>query len=146
MDKHNHQPFYVSETDAPAKQAILKVALELFADRGVDGVTIRDIAERSGFTNPAMFRHFKTKDDLAFMLFEASYRKLAAIFELKHKEVGLSETISACLEFIEESPEAVHLVLENIRRYYRRLPADLRSRSVLGSFRRVIAAEQARGR
>lgn len=140
-------PFYVSKTDAPAKQAIMEVALRLFSDRGVDGVTIRDIAERSNFTNPAMFRHFKSKDELAFALFEACYRKLSALLnERRLKDAPLNETINVCLEFIEESPESVHFVLDNLRRYYRELPAELRTRSIVGSFRRLIAAEQRRGR
>ena len=55
-------PFFVSEDDPPAKRAIITAALELFATKGVDGVSIRDIAAASGFSNPAMFRHFESKE------------------------------------------------------------------------------------
>ena len=58
MSSKSH-PFFVAEGDPPAKRAILETALDLFAERGVDSVTVRDIAARTGFTNPALFRHFK---------------------------------------------------------------------------------------
>ncbi|MGQ7451850.1 helix-turn-helix domain-containing protein, partial [Streptococcus suis] len=73
-------PFYLSEADPPAKRAIMVAALKLFASRGIDGVTIRDIAKETGYSNPALFRHFKTKDELALLLFEACYRRTASTF------------------------------------------------------------------
>ncbi len=65
--------------DPPAKRSILTAALALFASRGIDGVSIRDIAADSGFSNPAMFKYYKSKEDLARTLFEACYRPTTAI-------------------------------------------------------------------
>jgi AcrR family transcriptional regulator len=137
-------PFFLSESDPPAKRSILIKGLELFASRGVDGVTIRDIAAETGFTNPAMFRHFKSKEDLAQALFEMCYRRLACA--LLQPGLTLADAIRRGLELIEASPESVHFVLENIRRYWRGLPEDLRSNSLLGATRRLIEAEQKAGR
>jgi TetR/AcrR family transcriptional regulator, repressor of fatR-cypB operon len=142
--KRNRLPFLLSETDPPAKRAILVTALELFATRGVDGVTIRDVAAVTGFSNPAMFRHFKSKEDLARILFESCYRRLA--YAICEPEAGLASALVRGLELIEDSPESVHFVLENLRRYWRDLPADLRANSLPGSIRRVIEAEQKAGR
>ncbi len=137
-------PFLLSESDPPAKRAILVTALELFATRGIDGVTIRDIAAETGFSNPAMFRHFKSKEHLARRLFESCYRRLSYAF--CNPEIGLAGALGRGLELIEVSPESVHFVLENLRRYWRELPADLRANSILGSMRRLIEAEQKAGR
>ena len=48
-------PFYIPEDDPPAKRQILRAAMKLFSERGLDGTSIRDIARESGFTNPALF-------------------------------------------------------------------------------------------
>src|SRR6516225_1030907 len=118
-------PFFLSENDPPAKQAILSAALELFATRGVDGVTIRDIAAETGFTNPAMFRHFKNKEEMAQSLFEVCYRRLAHGFQ--QPGVTLEAVLERALALIEESSESVHFVVENLRRYWRALPTDVRA-------------------
>jgi AcrR family transcriptional regulator len=142
--KPSPPPFFLSETDPPAKRSILAAALDLFATRGVDGVTIRDIAAETGFSNPAMFRHFKSKEDLARSLFESCYRRLALAFNAP--EPGLKAALQRALAIIEDSPQSVHFVLENLRRYWRGLPEDLRANSLLGSMRRLIEAEQSAGR
>ncbi len=137
-------PFFLSEGDPPAKRSILLAALELFATRGVDGVTIRDIAAETGFSNPAMFRHFKSKEDLAQSLFEMCYRRLAVAFI--ERDATLCTVLRRSLNLIGDSPESVHYVLENLRRYWPTLPWDVRANSLLGSMRRLIESEQAAGR
>jgi TetR/AcrR family transcriptional regulator, repressor of fatR-cypB operon len=140
------QPFFVAEGDPPAKRAILEAALDLFAEHGVDGVTVRDIASRTGFTNPALFRHFKGKDELAFALFEACYRRLAATMShAERKGTGLKGVFATALRVIEEHPAAVHYVFENLRRYFRALPPEVRAASILGTFRRLVGSEAATG-
>ena len=73
-------PFFVSPDDPPSKREIMKAALALFTEHGLDGVTIRDIAARSGYTNPAIFKFFAGKDDLAEHLFVECYRELSRRF------------------------------------------------------------------
>jgi AcrR family transcriptional regulator len=43
---------------------ILDAALGLFADRGYNAVSLRDIAAASGITHPGLLRHFQTKPDI----------------------------------------------------------------------------------
>jgi AcrR family transcriptional regulator len=139
------QSFLVSDGDPPAKRAILTAALAMFATRGIDSVSIRDIAESAGFTNPAMFRHFRSKEDLARSLFETCYRRLTSV-EAFGGDIPLAARMKIWLIEIETSPEAVHFVLENLRRYWHGLPKTLRSASLLSTMRRLIEAEQRAGR
>src|SRR3954447_26743282 len=69
-------PFYVREDDAPAKRQILRAAMQLFAERGLDGTSIRDIARESGYTNPALYKHFASKEEMAVHLFETCHQRL----------------------------------------------------------------------
>src|ERR1700746_2254435 len=70
------RPFYVSNDDAPGKHRILVAALALFVRDGLCETSVRDIAKASGFTNPALFKHFRNKEHLARYLFERCYLQL----------------------------------------------------------------------
>ena len=69
-------PFYIDPDDPAGKKGILREGLRLFAENGLSATSIRDIAAATGLTNPALYKHFKTKDDLARTLFERSYSEL----------------------------------------------------------------------
>ncbi|MFD9894484.1 TetR family transcriptional regulator [Amycolatopsis sp. NPDC059027] len=49
---------------AATKAALLDAASELFAERGFDRTTVRDIAERAGANQALLFRYFGTKEQL----------------------------------------------------------------------------------
>jgi len=46
------------------RDRILKVALQLIADKGFAATSTREISERLGFTKAALYYHFRTKEDL----------------------------------------------------------------------------------
>ncbi len=136
----------ILESAPPAKRAILGAALSLFASRGVEAVSVRDIAGASGFTNPALFRHFATKEDLARALFEVCYRQLVNAMLTVDAEDSLKTWLAAVLGEIVRAPEAAHFVLENVRRYWRGLPEDLRARNLPALVRERLEREQRAGR
>ena len=43
---------------------IQAVALELFAERGYDGTSLREIADRLGVTKSALYYHYRSKDEI----------------------------------------------------------------------------------
>ncbi len=58
------------------KARIERAALQLFARHGVDGVSIKQIAEACVISDGAMYRHFKSKEELARLMFQAIHAKL----------------------------------------------------------------------
>src|SRR5262249_58847140 len=46
------------------RENVARVALALLDELGLDGLTVRRLAERLGVQNPALYRHFKNKQDL----------------------------------------------------------------------------------
>lgn len=49
-----------------AAERLMNAAIELFADRGYDNVTVAEIAERAGLTKRTFFRHFADKREILF--------------------------------------------------------------------------------
>jgi AcrR family transcriptional regulator len=50
------------------RDRILDVALDLFIDKGYDGTSLREIAERLGITKAALYYYFTSKDDILMAL------------------------------------------------------------------------------
>jgi TetR/AcrR family transcriptional regulator len=47
-----------------AREAILKAAIRLFAEKGYAGCSIREICQAAGVTKPVLYYHFRSKEDL----------------------------------------------------------------------------------
>ncbi len=89
-----------SETSRPrarnARPKIERAALELFVDGGIDASTTRDIADRAGVSEGALYRHYKGKDELALSLFMETHNRLGKLVaEAARTEGGLSERVRA---------------------------------------------------
>ncbi len=130
-------PFYVEATDPPSKQELLKAALKLFARDGVRESSIRAVAAEAGFTNPVLFKYFENKEALALHLFERCYLRLvreakSALAEGGSFQARLGRLITRVLELLDESPEAVLFVNEELRRYWPHVSAATRRHSLLG--------------
>ncbi|MBF6173361.1 TetR/AcrR family transcriptional regulator [Nocardia blacklockiae] len=52
------------------RERIRATAMELFAERGYDKTSLREIAERLGVTKAALYYHFRTKEDIVVSLSE----------------------------------------------------------------------------
>ncbi|MCQ2611499.1 MAG: TetR/AcrR family transcriptional regulator [Treponema sp.] len=84
------------------RELFLIEALALFAERGYDKVTLTDIAKKVGCTASALYKHFKSKEELyeemlkeSISGYQKSMREIHADFanhpELKEKFVNTSE-------------------------------------------------------
>jgi len=58
----------------PKREAILRAALEVFADFGVHGVAVPEIAERAGVGTGTIYRFFESKEELINEVFREQKR------------------------------------------------------------------------
>jgi AcrR family transcriptional regulator len=71
-----------TETPVPTREVILDTAERLFAERGVDGVAVRDLARVMNLTAPSLYNHFPSKQALYEAVLE---RGIGPIVELVAK-------------------------------------------------------------
>lgn len=90
-----------SPRDAPpeTRTRILETALELFSERGFDGTTLQQIADRLGFTKAALYYHFRSKDALLQALVTPA---ITGMKELLDAHEGLPDSPAQRRRFIEE--------------------------------------------
>ncbi|MET7936333.1 helix-turn-helix domain-containing protein [Streptomyces sp. NPDC005322] len=82
------------------RQRIQDVALALFAERGYEKTSLREIAEHLEVTKAALYYHFKTKEDIVISLFQ-----------------DLGQPLDELLAWGKEQPRTLETKLELLRRY-----------------------------
>ncbi len=83
------------------RETIKAEALKMFAERGVDAVSVQDIATACDMAKPNLYAHFRSKDDLVRDLFEQGYRDYGR---------QMNEVVSAEFTFSERLNRLVRLV------------------------------------
>lgn len=74
----------MDRVEAPAddrRLAVLRAADGLLAERGLDGLTIRAVLDRTGLARRAFYDLFATKDDLVLALFRHTVATATALLE-----------------------------------------------------------------
>jgi AcrR family transcriptional regulator len=130
-------PFYVREDDPPAKREILRAAMKLFSQQGLAGTSIRDIARESGYTNPALYKHFAGKEELALHLFETCHRRLwtrchAAIDAARSFDDKLEAYIGQVLALVDEHPDAMAFLSDSARVLWPKASPAVRRQTMIG--------------
>jgi AcrR family transcriptional regulator len=76
-----------------------RAAIELFAANGVDGVSIGEIADAAGVSQGALYRHYRSKEDLAWTLFSTAYLRTGAeLDEIAARYQGFPAQVGAMVE------------------------------------------------
>ena len=133
---------FLDGEDPPSKRSVLEAALKLFVLHGVGGTTIRMIGLEAGYTNPAMYRFFPSKDALAIHLFERChlpvYRAVAAAAAKGTFREGLAGVVEAFLAAMDDDLEALVFIQDSWRRRLPRLKVAVRKQSVLRTLRELV--------
>jgi len=125
--------------------------MKLFSENGLAATTIRDIAKQSGYTNPALYKHFVSKDELALYLFETSHRRLwsrchAAIESADDFDGKLENYIGEVLALVDEHPDAIAFLSENARVLWPKSGAAVRRHTMIGLARSDMNAAPRAGK
>lgn len=62
------------------QKEITEVALELISEKGIQGLTIKNLANRIGITEPAIYRHYDSKTDILIAVLDLFKQKTEKLF------------------------------------------------------------------
>jgi AcrR family transcriptional regulator len=79
----------------------MRSAAQVFAERGLQGATIDEIATRAGFTKGAFYANFASKEDLFLtMLDERFAARLGKVAELSRRDSKVEQQAQAAGEYL----------------------------------------------
>lgn len=95
------------------RETVLDAAQELVQDRGLNGVSFQDIADKVGLKKPSLFHHFRSKDELAHALMERCRTSYGERYADVLGTEGLSEPerLKEIARLFEEGLQTRHLCL-----------------------------------
>lgn len=99
------------------KQQILDTAVTLFAEQGYDGMTMKKLAAACGITEPALYRHFASKEALYDEVLDSVVSRLHSeeffhtIDEHADLETILRRLAEHIIEFYTHNAEVYRLLL-----------------------------------
>ncbi len=85
---------------ASVPRHLARVAARLFADRGFEATSVREIVEAAGVAKPTLYYHFQSKEGLASALLTVPLTNL--VDTLRHVVKTVKDPI-ACLEQVIEA-------------------------------------------
>ena len=115
------------------KEKILEVSLALFAQKGFDGVSVREIAKEVGVRESALYKHYKNKEDILDKIVEEMISSIRNGYELRHVPETLTEGVAEGYRNISE--EQLCEMSWSIFKMFTEEPK-------LSNFRRLLMREQ----
>ena len=111
------------------KQTIFEAATRLFGERGLSATGIREIAREAGVSEAAMYRHWRSKKELAQAIF---VQGMAELHDKLRQEVpttgpacyAVLATVSIFFEAYDAHREVVHYLLLSQHELWRHIDRD----------------------
>ena len=82
------------------QQEIISTALDLINEKGIQGLTIKNLSKKLGITEPAIYRHFENKIQILLALLDLLKNNTSQIFE---NELNSDESSISKIEHLFEN-------------------------------------------
>jgi AcrR family transcriptional regulator len=97
------------------RQAILAAAQELFFAHGYEGLSMRLVAEKIGYTPTTIYLYFADKDDLLFAVMDQAYDRFTADLEAAYRSTDdpltrLRNLAQAYIRFALQNQDAYQMI------------------------------------
>ncbi|MDQ0394518.1 TetR/AcrR family transcriptional regulator [Labrys monachus] len=124
-------------------------ALRLFADKGVAGTSVRDIAAAVGVAEAALYRHFPSKDALSRHLFLEGYAALAGdigAVAARQLPLGLviEEVVAIFCRLFDDNRPLFSFLLLSQHAHLADVPEEA-DKNIVEAVRAIFAAAMGRG-
>jgi AcrR family transcriptional regulator len=130
------------------KELIERTALLLFVEKGITATTIRDIATAAGIAEGTLYRHYESKDQLAWELFSENYLAFARDLDRLQEEYGtLKDKLAAMIRrfcaFFDRDPVLFSYLLLAQHAQLKKVTPDMETAVTV--LQKVIAQGMAQG-
>jgi len=88
--KENKVSLVASKKHGVTRDSILDAGLHLFAERGFDGISVKDIESAVGLTpgRGSFYRHFKSREELLETIVHREVERIRGMRDLQQRAVG----------------------------------------------------------
>ncbi len=105
-------------TGKERREQLLDIGRTLFAERGLDGTSVEEIASAAGVSKPVVYEHFGGKEGLYAVVVDREFEKLLRLVtdgltSAIHYRRKLEGAALALLEYIEESPDGFRILVRD---------------------------------
>jgi AcrR family transcriptional regulator len=112
------------------RSVLTRSALDLFAERGFDNVTVTDIANRADVDPSTFFRHFRSKESVLFTDMDIYVARIGGLIHQRPLDEPILDTLRAVtLQFV--TTEGFDNQLEDLRAELTQSSAGLQAQSVV---------------
>jgi AcrR family transcriptional regulator len=98
------------------KEKIIETAVRLFADQGFDATTTLQIAREAGVTEPLIFYHFKSKDDLFTHILDIAFQQYFYQLDALNQDTAtefekIKNIIHLHIKIVAKNPDQAYLAV-----------------------------------
>ena len=119
------------------KNQILTAALNLFSEKGFDGISVRDIAKEVGVRESALYKHFKNKQEILDKIAEKMSEEVHEVYKNDQAPEALGGDIAKGYKIISEKK-----LCEMVWNVFKTFTGE----SELAKFRRLLFHEKNNGK
>lgn len=97
------------------QKEIISVSLDLISEKGIQGLTIKNLAQRIGITEPAIYRHYENKIHILLAILELFRKNTVQVFENKSDDnlsaiENIEQIFSNQFRILAETPQLVAVI------------------------------------
>jgi len=100
------------------KQAILQAAQDIITEKGADGLSLREIAQRIDYSPAGLYEYFNSKDDIIMAVCVSEFAQLSAVLDRVPADLSPAERIiqlgQAYLDFARNNPEQFMFIFTTV--------------------------------
>lgn len=106
------------DTTSKRQQEIIESAGKLLMEKGIKGLTTKNLAHEMNFSESALYRHFKNKEDIVLLLISFLSDNINSRFNaIMNSEINAEEKYSALFksqfQFFKTNPHFIVIVLSD---------------------------------
>jgi len=99
------------------REQLLDIGRTLFADKGFDGTSVEEIADKAGVSKPVVYEHFGGKEGLYAVVVDREVRRLleriTASLQGNHPRELLEQAAGALLDYVEKDTDGFRILVRD---------------------------------